>query len=592
MSLFNLGRLLGLGRPSARKLARKAAPAVEQLDARLVLTCSTVSGYVYNDANNNGLRDPGEQPVAGARVQLRNSAGVVVGTTFTNSDGFYQFDHDATVDTTPRAAPAQTIPFARGRTTWSRSGSVQKFDPSLGTLIGVEVINSGIIHGSAKVESTDAAPQTITSQVNALLRLQVPGYGNLDATDSSSQTFPALAFDGHTDYSGASGRDLGERNVSASRSVVLTSASALALYTGAGTVSFTETASGGTSLIGSSGGNLQSEITTEGEANVTVIYHYVPNNCLRPGAYTVIETQPGGYLDGEDTAGNHTPIPGSNGTDTIPVTVTTGDSPDNNFGELTPASLSGYVYVDRNNNGVREPGENGIPGTTVRLTGTDDRGVSVALAATTNGQGFYQFGNLRPGQYRLNEVQPPRYLDGLDAIGTQGGTTGNDVLSNIVLQPGVSGAENNFGEIAPAGVSGWVYVDRNNNGRKEAGELGIRGVLVTLQGVDFQGHSVRLTRRTDANGRYSFRMLLPGDYHILETQPTGYVDGLDTPGTGRGRRIGNDHLFVSLGVGELDDSYNFGERLKVKVTNPEGPITHPQPSKGDLLWSSLFGPGA
>jgi hypothetical protein len=38
-------------------------------------------------------------------------------------------------------------------------------------------------------------------------------------------------------------------------------------------------------------------------------------------------------------------------------------------------------------------------------------------------------------------------FDGIDVVGTQGGTLGNDNISNIVLDPGEEGTGNNFGEL-------------------------------------------------------------------------------------------------------------------------------------------------
>ena len=46
---------------------------------------------------------------------------------------------------------------------------------------------------------------------------------------------------------------------------------------------------------------------------------------------------------------------------------------ENNFGELKPASLTGFVFNDANNDGSRA-GDTGIPGATVTLTGTNDLG--------------------------------------------------------------------------------------------------------------------------------------------------------------------------------------------------------------------------
>jgi hypothetical protein len=150
---FSLSRLLGLaGRPDQPRPRRhKAALQVEQLAAREVPACAVISGHVYADANFNGLRDPGEQPLANSTIELRTPGGELVATTTTNSAGFYQFDTDQRIDTSPQETPAQTLPFGRRRTSWTRSGAVQQFDPALGTLTAVEIINSGTIYSTARV---------------------------------------------------------------------------------------------------------------------------------------------------------------------------------------------------------------------------------------------------------------------------------------------------------------------------------------------------------------------------------------------------------------------------------------------------------
>src|SRR5207248_802279 len=149
----------------------------------------------------------------------------------------------------------------------------------------------------------------------------------------------------------------------------------------------------------------------------------------------------------------------------------------------------GFVYVDANNDGNKDPGEAGIAGVTVTLTGTDDLGQAVSRTATTAGDGSYNFDNLRPGTYTLSETQPAGYVDGKDTIGTPGGTTANDQFSNIVLGAGVDGTDNNFGELAPSSLAGFVYMDANDNGVKDGGEAGIAGVTVTVTGTDDQGHT-------------------------------------------------------------------------------------------------------
>src|SRR5262249_50871389 len=139
----------------------------------------------------------------------------------------------------------------------------------------------------------------------------------------------------------------------------------------------------------------------------------------------------------------------------------------NNFGELVPARVAGSVYVDANNDGVFDNTEARIPGVTVTLTGTDDRGNAVSLTTTTQPDGSYTFTNLRPSGesgYTITETQPPVFLDGQDTIGTLPGTTGNDVFSAIVVTPGDQSLDNNFGELAPSSLSGRVYIDANTSG--------------------------------------------------------------------------------------------------------------------------------
>lgn len=115
---------------------------------------------------------------------------------------------------------------------------------------------------------------------------------------------------------------------------------------------------------------------------------------------------------------------------------------------VAKSSLAGNVYVDGNNNGVKDSGEAGIGGATLTLTGTDSQGAAVALTTTTQSSGAYVFSDLNAGTYKVAETQPAGYLDGKDALGSAGGTLGNDLITNIELAAGVSAVNYNFGEIA------------------------------------------------------------------------------------------------------------------------------------------------
>jgi uncharacterized surface anchored protein len=229
-------------------------------------------------------------------------------------------------------------------------------------------------------------------------------------------------------------------------------------------------------------------------------------------------------------------------------------------GFRSSASLAGYVYLDLNDDGVKQPIEPGIAGVTVVLAFTDSTGQPHSLAAQTASTGAYLFTNLAPGTYTISESQPAGYSDGQDAIGSQGGTVGDDLLSNILLGTGTAGTGNNFAEVG-ASLGGFVYVDVNGDGVKQDAEPGLANVPVTLTGTDRQGGSVAQSLQTNAVGSFLFSSLRPGTYTLTETQPTGYLDGLDSAGT-QGGTVGDDELSaIALGGGDQGAGYNFGEHL-------------------------------
>jgi hypothetical protein len=120
---------------------------------------------------------------------------------------------------------------------------------------------------------------------------------------------------------------------------------------------------------------------------------------------------------------------------------------------LPPANLSGLVWEDFNDDGQVDFGENGIRGVLVTLTGTDDLGRAVRLTQTTDADGAYVFLNLRPGNYYLTESPPSGYRQGIDSVGTAGGSLVATDQFFVQLAAGINGLNYNFGERPPAGSS-------------------------------------------------------------------------------------------------------------------------------------------
>lgn len=231
------------------------------------------------------------------------------------------------------------------------------------------------------------------------------------------------------------------------------------------------------------------------------------------------------------------------------------------------SSIGGFVYEDCDNDGVYEPGdEEPIPGTLVTLTGTDHAGQAVSRSTFTQADGSYLFADLRPGTYQLDETQPAGFFDGRDTIGTPGGTTANDRFSAIVLPADFNGVNNNFGELTPSSLAGFVYLDANDDGIRQASETGISGVTITLSGIDDLGAPVSQVRQTLADGSYRFENLRPGTYAIQETQPSSFADGSDTIGTPGGTTADDRFSNIFLGACFDGENNNFGERRRGEIS--------------------------
>jgi hypothetical protein len=213
-------------------------------------------------------------------------------------------------------------------------------------------------------------------------------------------------------------------------------------------------------------------------------------------------------------------------------------------GLYTPAKISGYVYQDIGNDGVRNS-EPGIAGVNLQLSGTDGAGNSVTVTTTTSTSGYYEFVGLRPGTYTIRETQPVGYVDGKDTAGSPGGgSAGNDVINNIVLTSGMSSVENNFGERLLS-ITGYKFIDivgdgvwgpvnpLEPGGERDPGEQGWRinlSVDTNLDGKLSDGDLLIASDTTDATGQYQFENLGPldaGEVYIVWESPVP-VGSFDT----------------------------------------------------------------
>ena len=217
-----------------------------------------------------------------------------------------------------------------------------------------------------------------------------------------------------------------------------------------------------------------------------------------------------GLTTGTDTF-TYTIDDGTGLTSQATVTVTVAD--------FVPGSLSGFVYIDSNNNGVRDSGEEGFEGVSISLAGTNSLGSSVSLQTTTAANGSYTFTGLAPGSYSITETQPTGsrngvpIVDGKDTIGSQGGTVAANDKFSITLTEGIDGTNNNFGELLGRTLSGSILASSSvdNFG-------GLNLLLFNSDGSMTAGNEVASVRSN--GGTFAYTGIAPGTYRLLATTPT------------------------------------------------------------------------
>jgi hypothetical protein len=424
----------------------RLSPLVEALEDRWLP--STISGLVYFDANNDGIRQPAETGIAGNTIQLFDATGNQIATTTTDATGRYTFAINPTVS--PIAGSQEVdANFSQARTNATQTQSVAQFNPTLGTLQSIEVIYTGTLNSDLKVENDDSMAATISGSVNGTLSLQAGNLTPVQATVTNSNSANLAASDGVDDFAGTSGRDFGWQSNNGNKDVTFNASNTdLSAFIGTGTVSVTQTSQVTSSITGA--GNLLASVGSKASGQVRIIYHYESGAPLAPGNYTVVQpSDPPGYVHGLETADNVSPIPGSDKLNSIAVNLGTSDSLNNNFGERKQSSVSGFVYLDVNNNGRFDAADQPLAGVTLNLTGTDDLGNQITGSTQSAADGSYHFNGLRAGNYTINDVQPSAFLQGTTSAGSLGGTVSGDSIA-VTVPWSSNGTDYDFGEIKPA----------------------------------------------------------------------------------------------------------------------------------------------
>ena len=327
------------------------------------------------------------------------------------------------------------------------------------------------------------------------------------------------------------------------------------------------------------------EATSDADGNYQICGIY-------PGTYSVQvdkSTIPGGYIITEPKQG------GDDETDSdinkttgkaVKQTTLEGGDKDNTFdvGVYKSLCLGDYVWEDKNANGVQDAGESPINGVNAHLL-MKDNGSWVA-AKDTNGNllekvitedGKYKFCNLKPGiDYKIKFDAPDGYMVTKKNSGGSA-ETDSDIDENseiVVTDLTDTDLTEDAGYYKPACIGDRIWLDKNANGIQDAGEVNLNE-QVKIELFDASGNSVKDSNGTvvapiqTSNGNYKFCNLVPGDYKVKVTPPTGYfISPKDKTGNAD------------------DDNNNTNDDSDIDPSSGETVSVHLDSGEEDLTWDA------
>ncbi len=230
---------------------------------------------------------------------------------------------------------------------------------------------------------------------------------------------------------------------------------------------------------------------------------------------------------------------------TVTSETTLSDNSDNDqvYITVSPARLSGNVWLDDNRDVNYDVTENGISGVKVVLIGTDVFGNSVTLTNTTDASGHYSFSGINPGTYTVTETQPDGYGSSGATNGTINGVSAGSIsgvnqISSVTLGSGEASVNNDFGDTLGE-LGDHVWLDIDNDGIQDAGETNvINGVIVRLYDA---ASNLVATTVTTGSGDYLFTGLTGGTYYVdFDTSSLGDAFEFTKRGSGNNGLVDSD----------------------------------------------------
>ena len=510
---------------------------------------NSLSGTVYRDDSRNEKQDGTEPGYSGVTVQLLDKDGTVVGTTTTDKDGKYSFEHlpDGTysvtvvkdgelTDTEQTEDPDATKdgasePVTLGEDNPSKDGINFGYVPDY-SIHGL-VYRDGDRSESHGTGEKGYANQTVQlrdkdGKVVATTTTDADGAYSFTKLPAGDYTVTVVKDGALTDLDQTEDPDGTKDSVSGvislsndHRTETDVNFGYIANNSINGTIyrdgdrdgkkGDTEGRySGVTVELLDKDGKVIATTTTDKDGKNS--FEHLPD-----GTYSVKVVKDGVLADADQTGDPDTTLDNASKPITLDEKNPTKDDVD--FGYVPNNTITGTVYRDDNRDKTINGDEPGLERVSVQLL--DDNG-TILQTLDTAADGSYAFQHLKDGTYTVKVVRSSSIKD-YDQTEDPDATV-DDTSAPYTMGPDHSLQENvNFGYVPDYSIAGRVYRDSDKSGSYTDGEETFSGVTVDL--LDKDGHVVA-TVTTDADGNYSFEKLPAGTYRV-KVHTDGDLAGLD-----------------------------------------------------------------
>ena len=510
---------------------------------------NSLSGTVYRDDSRNGDQDGTEPGYSGVTVQLLDKDGTVVGTTTTDKDGRYSFEHlpDGTysvtvvkdgelTDTEQTEDPDATKdgasePVTLGEDNPSKDGINFGYVPDY-SIHGL-VYRDGDRSESHGTGEKGYANQTVQlrdkdGKVVATATTDQDGAYSFTKLPAGDYTVTVVKDGALTDLDQTEDPDGTKDSVSGvislsndHRTETDVNFGYIANNSINGTIyrdgdrdgkkGDTEGRySGVTVQLLDKDGKVIATTTTDKDGKYS--FEHLPD-----GTYSVKVVKDGVLADADQTGDPDTTL--DNASKPITLDENNPTKSDVDFGYVPNNTITGTVYRDDNRDKMIDGDEPGLERVSVQLLDEDG---NVVQRLDTAADGTYAFQHLKDGKYTVKVVRSSAIKD-YDQTEDPDATI-DDTSAVYTMGPENSLQENvNFGYVPDYSIAGRVYRDADKSGSYTDGEETFEGVTVDL--IDASG-TVVATATTIADGTYSFEKLPAGTYRV-KVHADGALAGLD-----------------------------------------------------------------